>query len=65
MSLARKLKRLERGLMKEEITKYFARYGRKGGKKAAENMSAAERSERARKAGIARQAAAKKKRGDQ
>jgi len=41
--------------MKNEIKRYFARFGKQGGKKAAQNMTPEQRTDRARKAGLARQ----------
>ncbi len=45
---------------KEEISKYLAKLGSKGGKKSAAALTKQQRIERARKAGKARQASAKK-----
>ena len=51
--------------MKGDMARYFARFGKNGGKKAAQNMTAAQRKERARKAGLARQAKARAGKGEQ
>ena len=48
--------------MKAEIRRVFARFGRQGGKKAAQNSTPEERSARARKAGLARQQKAREAR---
>ncbi|MCU1302424.1 MAG: hypothetical protein JWQ87_2708 [Candidatus Sulfotelmatobacter sp.] len=48
---------------KDEISRYFAKVGSKGGKAAAKSLTQKQRTERARKAGKARQAMAKKKGG--
>jgi hypothetical protein len=46
-------------MKKSDIAKYLAKIGSAGGKKAASKMTAKERTERARKAGKARQAKAR------
>jgi hypothetical protein len=51
--------------MKSEISRYFAKFGKKGGKQAAENMTPEQRKERARKAGLARQAKARERKEQQ
>jgi hypothetical protein len=49
--------------MNRELRKYLAKLGAKGGRVTAENLSPEQRTERARKAGKARQEKAKQARG--
>jgi|SRR5215467_5008031 len=46
------------------LSEPFAQFGKKGGEKAAQNMTPEERTERARKAALARVAKARAKKGD-
>jgi len=46
---------------KNDISRYFAKVGSKGGTASAKSLTQKQRTERARKAGKARQASAKKK----
>jgi hypothetical protein len=50
-------------MMDKDLAKLLAKLGAQGGKKAAGRMTKAERTARARKAGKARQAKARKERG--
>jgi len=56
-----------RGMRKHELSEYFSKLGKKGGRKGglarAKNLSAEQRTEIARKAGKARAAKAKKTKG--
>jgi hypothetical protein len=50
----------ENGMDREELSRYLAKLGAKGGKTAAQRLTKEQRIERARKAGKASQAKAKK-----
>ena len=53
--------RKENGMGKEELSRYLAKLGAKGGKAAAQRLTQEQRIERARKAGKASQAKAREK----